>query len=105
MVVVLFQTKLKADVSAAQYEATAQRMMELATRMPGFVSFRYFTSPEGAELSVVQFESDGALAAWRNHPDHLKVQEEGRRLFFESYQVQVCSLVREYAFDAATGAR
>ena len=66
MVVVLFQTKLKADAPAGEYEATAQRMVALASGMPGFVSFRYFTSPEGTELAVVQFESEETLAVWRH---------------------------------------
>ena len=101
MMVVLFETRLRADVNAAEYEATAKRMMELASAMPGFVSFRYFTSPEGDELSVVQFESESQLRAWRNHPEHVKVQQEGRDKFFASYRVQVCSLVREYGQPGA----
>jgi heme-degrading monooxygenase HmoA len=96
MVVVLFETRLRPDVVPAEYEAVAQRMMELASRMPGFVFFRYFTSPEGNELSVVQFASEATRAAWRNHPEHLKVQQDGRGRFFASYRVQVCSLLREY---------
>ena len=96
MVIVLFETRLRPGVVMSEYEATAARMMELASHMPGFVSFRYFTSPEGSELAVVQFESEGTLAAWRDHPEHVKVQEEGREKFFASYRVQVCSLVREY---------
>jgi heme-degrading monooxygenase HmoA len=101
MIVVLFETRLRPDIVPAEYEATAARMMELASRMPGFVSFRYFTSPEGNELVVVQFESEPTLAAWRNHPEHLKVQQEGREKFFASYRVQVCSLLREYGHPAA----
>ena len=103
MVVVLFETRLRPEVVIAEYEAAAQRMMELASRMPGFVSFRYFTSPEGGELSVVQFESEETLAAWRSHPEHLQVQRDGREKFFAAYRVQVCSLVREYGV-AGSGA-
>lgn len=101
MVVVLFETRLRPDVVPSEYEAAAQRMMDLASRMPGFVSFRYFTSPEGTELSVVHFESDQTLAAWRNHPEHVEVQQAGRDRFFASYRVQVCSLIREYGQPGA----
>jgi heme-degrading monooxygenase HmoA len=101
MVIVLFETRLRPEVVMSENEATAARMVELASRMPGFVSFRYFTSPEGNELAVVQFESEPTLAAWRNHPEHVKAQQAGREKFFASYRVQVCSLVREYGLPGS----
>ena len=98
MIVVLFRTRVRPDAAEAGYEATAQRMVERVSRMPGFVSFNWFTSPEGEELSVAQFESEEALAAWRNDPEHLEAQRRGKDIFFDAYHIQVCSLIREYGF-------
>ena len=63
--------------------------------MPGFVGMDYAQVEDG-ELLVVRFESHEALEAWRNHPEHLEAQRRGKQEFFESYQIEVCELVRSY---------
>jgi len=51
----------------------------------------------------VKFESEEALEAWRNHPEHVEIQRRGREEFYDYYWVQVCKSVREYEWrrDAA----
>ena len=49
--------------------------------MPGFISFRRYTSEDGETLAVTEFASAEALAAWRDHPDHGKAQQRGRNEF------------------------
>ena len=39
-----------------------------------------------------------SLAAWKEHPEHLKAQQRGRDEFFSEYHIQVCQPVREYEF-------
>jgi len=100
MVVVVFRITLRPDLDVADYEATGERMAELATAMPGFVGMDY-AAVEGGELLVVRFESHETLAAWRNHPEHLEAQQAGRERFFSHYSIEVCDEVRSYEFDAA----
>jgi heme-degrading monooxygenase HmoA len=50
-------------------------------------------------VAIAQFASEEALAAWRNHPEHLKAQQQGRDVFYEAYTIQVCSVIREYSFS------
>jgi len=38
------------------------------------------------------------LAAWRNHPAHREAQQRGRAAFYAEFQIQVCSVVRQYGF-------
>jgi heme-degrading monooxygenase HmoA len=99
MVVVVFRITLRADLDIADYEATGERMAELAATMPGFVGMDY-AEVEGGELLVVRFESHETLAAWRNHPEHLEAQQAGRERFFAHYAIEVCDLARSYEFDA-----
>ena len=100
MVVVVFRITLRPDLDLADYEATGERMAELAMGMPGFVGMDY-AEVEGGELLVVRFESHETLAAWRTHPEHLEAQQAGRERFFSSYRIEVCDEVRSYGFDAA----
>jgi heme-degrading monooxygenase HmoA len=104
MIVVLFRIKLRPDVDRAVYEAKGARMDELVRQVPGFISVDYYTTAEGEEGVIARFASEEALAAWRNHPEHLETQRQGRDEFFESYQIQVCSTIREYGVDRSTNA-
>ena len=59
---------------------------------------RTFTSPEGNETAIITFESEAALAAWRNHPEHLEAQRRGQEEFYRSYRIQVCEVLRDYSY-------
>ena len=100
MVVVVFRIRLRPDLDVADYEATGERMAELASAMPGFAGMDY-AAVDGGELLVVRFESHETLAAWRNHPEHLEAQQAGRERFFAHYSIEVCDEVRSYEFTAA----
>lgn len=98
MVVVIFRTRLRAGFDEQALTAVGERMYEIASGMPGFVSYKDFAAADGENLSIVEFESAETLLAWRNHPEHVTVQEQGRAQFFTDYQVQVCTPVRSYRF-------
>ena len=72
--------------------------MSLGLLDAGFVSCRDFVAADGENVSVIGFESLKTLAVWRNHPEHIVVQQRGRTEFFTEYRIQVCSLVQESAF-------
>ena len=95
MVVTIFRSRLNPQHEATYYPMAA-RMRKLAEAMPGFVSFKTFKADAGERVSVIEFESEGALSAWRRHPEHRKAQELGRRAFYTEYQIQVCSIIRQY---------
>ena len=64
----------------------------------GFVSFKTFRAEDGERVSVIEFESEEALRAWREHPEHRKAQELGRAAFYAEFRIQVCSVIRQYGF-------
>ena len=97
MVVVVFRARLKPGVEK-EIEKTGARMYELATSMPGFVSYRDYAATDGESVSIVEFESHETLAAWRNHPEHRQAQAAGRERWFSEYRITVCDAVRESSF-------
>lgn len=99
MVVVVFRITHRPDLPEKEYEETATSMVELVSSMPGFLGMDY-AEVERGELLIARFESHEALAAWRNHPEHLEAQRLGRERFFESYRIEVCESVRAYEFEA-----
>ncbi len=98
MVIVLFEAKLREDVDQPEHDRTFERMVEVVSGMPGFISVDGYSRVGGGDLAVVRFESEEALLAWKNHPEHVAAQQRGRSEFFDSYRVTVATPTREYGF-------
>ncbi len=99
MIVTVFRSRLRPGVRD-QYLAMANRMHEIAKTMPGYVSDKDFVAEDGERVTVVEFESEEAMRAWRQHPEHIMAQKKARAVYFSSYRIQVCELLRESAFEA-----
>lgn len=96
MKVVLFRTHLRDDIDAAAYQRTFERMFELVSAIPGFRGIEGFTGEDGSELAVAWFDSDESIAEWKRHPEHVAAQEQARREFFESYDITIADVGRQY---------
>jgi heme-degrading monooxygenase HmoA len=101
MVIVLIRTALREPVDLAAYEQTGARMDALVRTIPGFVSVKDYVAEDGERISMVCFESQQALAAWREHPEHVIAQRAGKTQFYASYDIRVCEVVRAYDFEHA----
>jgi heme-degrading monooxygenase HmoA len=104
MVVVLFHIKLREDVDTAEYQRTAERMVEIVSGMPGFRDIAGFTGEDGSELAVARFDSDEAAQAWKCHPEHVRTQERARAEFFEAYDITVAEVIRRNEWSATVAA-
>ena len=102
MVVIVFRTRLREGVDEQELERVGARMYELAAGMAGFVSYKDYAAADGEFVSVVEFDSLETLAAWRDHPEHLKAQQEGRDRFYASYSISIAKVERSSEYDAAT---
>lgn len=103
MVVIVFRTRLREGVDLQELERVGMRMYELASAMPGFISYKDFAAADGESLTLVEFDSAEALAAWRDHAEHREIQARGRERYFSEYSVQVCQPLRAYAFTVEGG--
>jgi heme-degrading monooxygenase HmoA len=98
MVIIVFRARLRPDVDQQALVQLGQRMYELASSMPGYISYKDFAAGDGENVSIIEFESHETLAAWREHPEHKAAQQRGRDEFFSEYHIQVCTPVRDYRF-------
>ncbi len=97
MVVTIFRSRLRPE-HREEYERWAKRIHDIAVQMPGFISIKTFSADDGERVSIVEFESEETMLAWRNQPDHRQAQELGRKLFYSEYRIQVCHPIRDYSF-------
>ena len=97
MVVAMFRARIREEY-AREYYSLAEEMANIARSMPGFISWKGYTSEDGERVSVHEWESAEQLSAWRNHPDHVEVQSLGREKYYDEYTLYVCDEPRESRF-------
>jgi heme-degrading monooxygenase HmoA len=98
--VVVFRSRIREDASG-EFQELAERMLAIAREMPGFISYKVYTAPDGERVSIHEWESPEHLRAWREHPEHRKVQALGREQYYEEYTSYVSDEPRESRFRRA----
>jgi len=97
MIVVVFRSRLTPELGE-DYETTGARMDALAVTMPGYVAHKTCGAEDGERVTLVEFESESAIAAWRTHPEHVEAQRKGRSKFYSEFRLTGCELLREQRF-------
>jgi heme-degrading monooxygenase HmoA len=104
MLVTVFRSRLRPGVRD-EYVALVGRMIELAQTMPGYISHKDFSAEDGERVTIVEFEHEEGLRAWRTNPEHLAAQKLARQKYYSAYHIQVCTLDRESTFTAEDAAK
>ncbi|MDP3313090.1 antibiotic biosynthesis monooxygenase [Lutibacter sp.] len=78
------------------YLETAKRMEELAKLQEGYLGIE--SAREELGITVSYWDSLGAILNWKNNIEHTIAREKGTEIWYESYHVRICKVVREYGF-------
>jgi heme-degrading monooxygenase HmoA len=97
MIVTVFRSRLMPGVRE-EYIALVDRMVELAATMPGYISHNGIFAEDGERVTVVEFEHEEGMRAWRTNPEHRAAQKKAREIYYSEYSIQVCNVVRETKF-------
>src|SRR3974390_2404287 len=97
MIVTVFRTRLQPGLRD-DYVTLVDRMVQIATTMPGYISHKGFFAEDDERCTIVEFESEEAQRAWRMHPEHQDPQRKGRDIYYESYSLQICEVKRTSRF-------
>lgn len=97
-VIVLFEVK-PTKGGMQKYLDLAAMLKPMLAGFEGFIRAERFASlnEEGKLLSMNVWTDEAAVERWRNVVEHRMSQKEGREKLFESYQITVCSAIREYS--------
>jgi heme-degrading monooxygenase HmoA len=98
MIVTVFRSRLMPGLKE-EYVALVDRMVELAKTTPGYISHKGFFADDGERCTIVEFEHEEGQTAWRTNAEHMAAQRLGRTKYYETYDVQVCKVLREAHFD------
>jgi len=99
MLVTVFRSRLRPGVKD-EYVALVEKIAAIAKTMPGYISHKGFFAEDGERVTIVEFEHEDGLRAWRTNPEHLAAQKLARTKYYTEYHVQVCTLERESKFKA-----
>jgi len=77
------------------YGDTAKRMLELASKQPGFLGFE--TARQEIGISVSYWSSLEAIKTWKENAEHRETQKKAKS-WYSSFRVRVCRVEKEYGF-------
>ena len=99
-IVVIFEVTPTKE-GKVEYLRIAEQLKKELAGAEGFVSAERFESltNEGKLLSLNVWESEEALSKWRNNASHRAGQKAGYDSFFESYNIRVTKVMRDYSME------
>lgn len=83
---------------AEAYERASAAMAELASKQPGFLAIESARGADGFGITVSYWESLEAIRNWKDVPSHAAIQAQGKKTFYERYEVRVAVVERGYKF-------
>lgn len=94
---VIFTSQRTAS-DAEGYDEAAERMLELAREQPGFLGVESARGADGLGITVSYWESEVAIRDWREHAEHLFVQQQGREKWYARFSLRICRVERAREF-------
>ena len=91
----------RTEVDEDGYQQAAQAMAALAERQPGYRGMQSTRGTDGFGITVSYWADDAAAIAWRDHPEHTAIREQGRAQWYSSYSLEVARVERAYAWSQA----
>ncbi len=94
-IVVIFRSVRTADDDAG-YGAAADAMERLAAEQPGYRGFESVRGEGRVGITLSYWADDVSAKAWRDHPEHKAIRDQGRARWYESYDLVVAEAIRHY---------
>lgn len=100
-VAVIFLSGRTAD-DAAGYGQAAAAMALAAAQCDGYLGMDSARDTDGIGITVSWWRDEAAALAWRRDPEHTRIREQGRAVWYDWYRVVVATVERAYAWQRST---
>ena len=97
-VAVIFKSRRNGRDDAG-YAAAAAAMDAEAARQPGYLGIDSVRDATGEGITVSYWADDAAAQAWKAHTGHAAIRAQGRADWYDSYEVIVARIEREYRWQ------
>jgi heme-degrading monooxygenase HmoA len=78
----------------------ADRMVKLASQLPGFLGVESVRGSDGLGITVSYWKSEDAIERWKIHAQHQVAQSAGKKVWYTDYMVRVAKIERAYGKSA-----
>jgi heme-degrading monooxygenase HmoA len=76
------------------YGEMATRMLELASRQPGFLGIE--SAREGVGITVSYWADLESIKRWKNNSEHQEAQRSGREEWYSTFKTRIAKVERDY---------
>ncbi len=76
------------------YDETATRMIELASRQPGFLGVESVREDLG--ITVSYWSDIESIKNWKANAEHREVQRKGIKTWYSNYKTRIALVERDY---------
>jgi len=80
------------------YEETSQEMLALAAEQPGYLGVDTARGENGLGITVSYWRDEESIRAWRRNAEHATAQNQGRKVWYESFATHVARVERANSF-------
>ena len=82
------------------YGPTAERMVELAGTMSGYLGIESARNADGVGITVSYWQDEESIRHWKAQLDHRAAQQRGKHEWYEHYELRVARVERAYSGPA-----
>lgn len=76
------------------YGAMAEKMVQLAAEQPGFLGVESVRGADGTGITVSYWNSEQAIANWKQHAEHQVAQRLGREVWYADFALRIAKVER-----------
>ena len=76
------------------YKETAERMLELGAKQPGFLGIESVRETLG--ITVSYWKDIESIKRWKEDTEHIIAQEKGKQQWYNSYKIRIAKVERDY---------
>lgn len=76
------------------YADMASKMVELASRQPGFLGVE--SARDGVGITVSYWADLDSIKAWKANAEHREAQDLGRKQWYSAFKTRICKVERDY---------
>ena len=99
MITAVIRGMAREDIDLDDFKLVEGKMLDIGTKMEGFIEIKEYVSEDGENLMLVAFDTRENMIKWRDHPSHKKTQQRGRDKYFNTYDVKICEVMHHYSWS------
>ena len=84
------------------YAIAADAMEAAAAERDGYIGIDSARGADGAGITISWWRDETAALAWRDDPEHARIRDRGRAVWYDWYRVIVTTVDRAYDWTRPT---